>query len=346
MMAAITQRKTKTGKVSYIVAIRKRGARPIYKTFSKKSVATLWARETETAIERGNYNNYTLAESMLFTDAIERFKSEILINQAKTTITSVGPALSKLGRYFRGVTLANMSADVINNYVNKLKTEGKIKDGTILTRLGYINQVLNACSRVWRVECPNNILFVKTGCRMQRILKADPGRNRRPNENEIALIIGFKDSSPINLISDFAMQTAMRRAEISRLRYEDIDYSKSTLIIHTTKNGKPRQIPLTSRALQILRYMQKDFLNINGRVFNYQPNALTFRFTRMVKKLKIENLHFHDLRHEATSRFFETTNFTVLEIAAITGHSNMQMLKRYTHPNAALLAKKLAEQMG
>ncbi len=339
-MATFTKRTSKTGTDSHIVAIRKRGAKTIYKTFKIKATAIIWARETETAIERGTYTNYAKADTMLFSDAVQRYIEEILPQQAQTTITSVGPCLDKIARAFKGITLSNLTADVLIDYTNERKS--KIKDSTILTHLSRINQVLNACQHVWDIDCPNNILSAKTKCRMTRTLKADKGRERRPTQSEINAIINFTRFAPINLIADFAIQTAMRRFEITLIKYNDINYSARTLHIPKTKNGEPRTIPLTTRAIEILKIMTQDALNINGHVFNFNPNVLTARFKKMCAILKIEDLRFHDLRHEATSRFFETTNFSVIEVASITGHKNLQMLKRYTHVRAEYLAKQLA----
>ena len=80
---------------------------------------------------------------------------------------------------------------------------------------------------------------------------------------------------------------------------------------------------------------------LNGYVFNIRSDSITQAFERIRKKAGINNLRFHDLRHEATSRFFEL-GLNIMEVASITGHKDLAMLKRYTHLRAEDLAKKLS----
>ena len=80
---------------------------------------------------------------------------------------------------------------------------------------------------------------------------------------------------------------------------------------------------------------------IDGSVFPTTSDAIKRGFQRAVHRANIADLHFHDLRHEATSRLFER-GLNIMEVAAITGHKSLAMLKRYTHLRAEDLAKKLA----
>ena len=104
-----------------------------------------------------------------------------------------------------------------------------------------------------------------------------------------------------------------------------------------TKNGESRDVPLSPKARDILRSLPRD---ISGRVFPIHFEALKSLWRRGMKRAHIQDLHFHDLRHEATSRFFEL-GLNVVEVAAITGHKDLKMLQRYTHLRAEDLARKL-----
>ena len=116
-----------------------------------------------------------------------------------------------------------------------------------------------------------------------------------------------------------------------------IDVVKRTAHLPMTKNGSSRTVPLSTKAITVLDSLPKD---ISGKVFPVSPYALRGVWRRATKKLGIENLRFHDLRHEATCRFFEL-GLNVMEVAAITGHKDLRMLQRYTHLRAEDLAKKL-----
>ena len=129
----------------------------------------------------------------------------------------------------------------------------------------------------------------------------------------------------------------MRRGEILGLRWADVDMGKRTLHLPITKNGESRTVPLSIRARQVLEGLPRD---ITEKVFPISGTALRGLWNRACKRAEIEDLNFHDLRHEATSRFFEK-GLNVIEVASITGHKDPRMLQRYTHLRAEDLAKKL-----
>ena len=83
-------------------------------------------------------------------------------------------------------------------------------------------------------------------------------------------------------------------------------------------------------------------LNQGVRVFGMSADAITQAMEQARKLADIEDLHFHDLRHEATSRLFEDTDLDIMEIRAITGHRSLQMLARYSHLRTHRLAERLA----
>jgi integrase len=103
-----------------------------------------------------------------------------------------------------------------------------------------------------------------------------------------------------------------------------------------TKNGCSRHVPLSSAAVQILERLPRA---ISGEVFPLTPNAVKQAFNRARADAGLDDLHLHDLRHEGASRLSERLN--VLELASLTGHRDLRMLQRYTHPRASELAKKL-----
>lgn len=124
-----------------------------------------------------------------------------------------------------------------------------------------------------------------------------------------------------------ALETAMRRGEIIGINSSHIDFRKRLLDIPVTKTNIPRTIPLTSSALSVLKGLT---VQIDGTLFPIKPNSVSQAFRRASKRVKLSDLHFHDLRHEATSRFFEL-GLSIMEVAAITGHKDLPMLQRYTH---------------
>ena len=131
----------------------------------------------------------------------------------------------------------------------------------------------------------------------------------------------------------------MRQGELLNLAWKDVDIKSRIAMLRETKNGEARAVPLSSAAVTVLKSLPR---NIKGLVFPIPRRTLYSAFWRACERAGIENLTFHDLRYEVLSRLAERGDFTVLELAAVSGHKTLQMLKRYTH----LQATKLAEKMG
>src|SRR5262249_27774277 len=125
----------------------------------------------------------------------------------------------------------------------------------------------------------------------------------------------------------FAIETGMRRGEIVALRWEHIRKDQESLLIPQSKNGYSRIIPLSPGELKLLSGLPV----IEDRVFPITALALRLAWDRVRSRAGAADLHFHDLRHEAISRFFER-GLTIPEVALISGHRDARMLFRYTHP--------------
>jgi integrase len=129
----------------------------------------------------------------------------------------------------------------------------------------------------------------------------------------------------------------MRRGEILGLHWSEVDFQKRTAHIPLTKNGTPRTVPLSSHALEILRGLPR---SLDGRVFPINGPNLSVIFEKARGLAKLEDFHFHDLRHMAITRMAERLP-NVIELSAVSGHKSLAMLKRYYHPNPEVLAEKL-----
>jgi integrase len=140
----------------------------------------------------------------------------------------------------------------------------------------------------------------------------------------------------IGVIFELAIETAMRRGEIISLTLENVNFDKRTAYLPDTKNGDSRTVPLSFRAIELLEQVRTS----RGKLFPINGDSIGKAFRRVTDRVGIEDLRFHDLRHEATSRLFEK-GLQLMEVASITGHKDLAMLKRYTHLDAEKLALKL-----
>ena len=149
-----------------------------------------------------------------------------------------------------------------------------------------------------------------------------------------------------------ALYTAMRKGEIISLKRSDIDLQRRTILLKDTKNNDSRTVPLTDKAYKVvqevlefpIRPVDTDYLFFGepGKDGQRKPYVINRVWSKALKNAEIENFRFHDLRHEATSRFVEA-GLSDQEVSSITGHKSMQMLRRYTHLRNEDLVKKIKQ---
>ena len=157
-----------------------------------------------------------------------------------------------------------------------------------------------------------------------------------PNEREcLTTAASSQRNIYIAPIIEFAIETGMRRSEILKLRWCDIDLVNGFASLFDTKNGEDRRALLTRRCIEALQQVPQT----NEQVFPISATCLHLAWNRARKKAGISDLRFHDLRHEAVSRFFEM-GMSVPEVALISGHKDVRQLFRYTHLNPNSVFKK------
>ena len=140
-------------------------------------------------------------------------------------------------------------------------------------------------------------------------------------------------------LAELAIETAMRQGELLSLTWADIDLQKRIAHLKDTKNSEPRDVPLSTRAIEIIRARARPIDN-SAPLFPLKQDDVIRTFRQACNDAKIENLKFHDLRHEATSRICD--KLPMHEAMRVTGHKTPSMLMRYYHPKAEDLARKLA----
>ena len=177
---------------------------------------------------------------------------------------------------------------------------------------------------------------------MVSLPKVGNGRDRGLEAGEEEQLLSASDE--LKRIIIVALETGMRRREILNIKKSHMDFVRQTLLIPLSKTDTPRTIPLSSRAIEALRKHLRGPQNVipieETALFSYTARGLSGAFLRLCRKHGLEDLRFHDLRREATSRFFEK-GLNLVEVATITGHKDTRMLMRYTHLRAEDLVKRL-----
>ena len=320
-MAAFRKRKNR-----WDVQIRRSGYPAICKTFFHKTDAQKWAMEIERQIEVGDYVPADLLNLDTLGALLAHYSAEISIK--KRGRVEENSRSEKMRRHkISALPLGKLKPFHIAQYRDERLQE--VSTTTAKKELQLISHALDIGRREWGLNIKNVAADVAKP-------KEPKGRERRLEENEEHLLLGVLSASEnhwIKPLMEFAIETGMRRGELLKLRWEDVNLGRKTALIKETKNGDSRKIPLSVAAIRTLSGLPR---HLGGNVFPVTPNALRGVWRRAVKKVGIDNLRFHDLRHEATSRFFEK-GLNVMEVAAITGHKDLRMLQRYTQLRAEKL---------
>nr|WP_211306895.1 site-specific integrase [Acidiferrobacter thiooxydans] len=291
-------------------------------------------------MDRGVFVSRAEAENTTLADALDRYAAEVSCSK-KTANREIYTIrwwqTSALGPR----SLASIRGKDIMAMLAAKEAEGAAPH-TIHLYLALLSHLFTVARRAWGMEgLSNPTEFVRKP-------KLPQGRDRRLIDDEQIRLLNAAQTygGEIGTIITWAIETAMRRGEIAAMRWEHLDRKDRVLLIPETKNGTPRQVPLSTVALEILS--QRDPLRgdglprrTDGRIWGMRPDSISQAFERVCQAAGIEGLTFHDLRHEATSRLFEK-GLNPMEVAAITGHKTLQMLKRYTH----LKAKDLVGRLG
>lgn len=314
--------------------ITRKGQLPIAKSFLCKQDAERWARQVETEIDKGSYTNLVLADKSLFKDVIERYIQEVTLTTRSMREDTF--RLRALARHAIGkLKMTALTPIKVAEYRDERLQV--VSAGTVIRELSYFSSIINHARREWSINMVNPIPLVKKPASPQ-------GRSRILSEDELdrlykALTPRVKNANTWILpLTKFALETAMRRGEILGLRWEHIDLQKRTAFIPLTKNGGHRTVPLSLAAIEILDSIPR---NLRGEVFPVNRTTLSAAIERARIKAGLEDFHFHDLRHMGISRLAEKLP-NLIELSAVSGHKSLAMLKRYYHPNAELLAQKIA----
>jgi len=313
-MASFRQRGTRWN----VQVIRKNNPR-ISKTFSTKEAAKCWARKTEREIDLKHLKiiNYPTLSAI-----IERYINEVSINKKGFETEKYHLNTLKKFKFISKPINEVKSYDLVHYRNERLL---KVQPSTYVREMNIIQHIFTIANKEWGYEIDNI-------CKRITKPKIINKRERRLTSYEYNFLVKSNTPPPslLNKIIELAIETGMRRSEILNIKKDHLN--SQTLIIPHTKNGHKRKIPLTKRALYIL--------NNTELPFPYTPNAIKLAWNRLKKKGNIKNLHFHDLRHEAISRFFEK-GLSIPEVSLISGHKDVRMLFRYTHLKAEDILSKL-----
>ena len=325
--------------------VRKKGFPRLAKTFDTKAEAETWAATVESEMGRGVFVSMKEAEGTTLEEALDRYEREVIPSKKGAKAETVRM------RIWKRSSLAKRSLASIQGKDIAVYRDARLKEvapNTVRHELAILSHVFTIAVKEWGMGGLSNPV------RQIRAPKMPAGRDRRLLPGELDRIFSVTESPVLGHIAQFAIETGMRQEEIARMEWLHVDLKKRVLVIPVAK-VEPRKIPLSPEAVRILSAFPRRF---DGSVWGITPHAISVAWRRAVARARkdyekeceekgqnpdpafLVDLTFHDLRHEATSRFFEK-GLNPMQVAAITGHKTLQMLKRYTHLKAEDLAELL-----
>lgn len=338
-MASITIRNG-----SYRVRITRQGQSTISKSFKTEFDALKWVRQVEVQLELGIYQEQTkkrlIKQDISFTEAAGRYISTHVVHKLNNR-TEAG-ILGLISKRWESRKLSSIQKQDVLMLKEDLLKLGRAAS-TVNHYINAISQLYQVAVNEWEFKLTNPTTSIKRMAEPQ-------GRMKRllPEAERILLKHSFESILlPLSSIIVIAIETGMRSAEILSMRWEDVDLVNRKVLLRHTKNGESRVVPLTSRAKNELEKLISR--HESELVFPYCRWQIRRQYVKAVTKAKLAHkgvqnpfigLRFHDLRHEALSRLSDK-GLNVIELAHISGHKTLSMLRRYTHPCHEVLLGKI-----
>jgi integrase len=328
-MASVSKR----GK-RWFAQVRKVGRPSQSKSFDNKAAATAWAAQMQSQLEASAPSGYgSGSSSSALSDLIQRYIKTVTLH--KRGVDAETYRLTKIARHpiaYKCVKKITPT-DVANYRDDRLRY---VKPATVHKELTLIRSIIDTAQSEWGV-----FLAANPVTQVRRPQFRD-GRQRRISAEEISSLrksLAHCRSPMPSLIFELALATGMRRGEILSLKWRHLNLQMRTAHLPSTKNGDKRDIPLSDDAVRILEQSKAHSTECE-LVYPIELEAFKSAWQRAVERAGVLDLRFHDLRHEAISRFFEI-GLSLPEVAVISGHRDPRMLLRYTHIPATTIALKL-----
>jgi len=335
-MPIVTKRTRKDGTIAYNAQVKIwRNSKVVYstsKTFNKERLALEWGKRKELQLSKPGALDALLNPKDTLDDAIKLY--------VETSRKAIGRTKEQVLNAIRRDEIAQMSCEEIQSkhlvaFATRL-SEGRMPQ-TVSNYLSHLGAVFRLANSAWGMPLdPAEMTKATTALKNLGITAKSNSRSRRPSIDEMNAIMTFFEQKhrlgrtlPMHAVCAFALFSTRRLEEITRIQWADLEPGR--ILVHDMKHpgqkiGNDVWVDLPPQAEKIITFMPKK----KPAIFPFSTDAITANFTRACKFLEIDDLHFHDLRHEGISRLFEMGR-TIPQVASVSGHRSWQSLQRYTH---------------
>ena len=321
-MASITKRQNK-----WRAQVRKQGYRYFSKTFFSKDNAIRWARGIEYEMDAGRHKLHN-GEDFTLVELLTKYMNEITILK-KSRIQEAYCIQKLLRENFCSNPMYKLTMSQIQSFKHRRA------NSPVALRHELI--VIRHCLKIARSEW--GLHLKETPFEQISLPKPPKLRKRRLSNDEYQKLYKASKTMKINYIWPIvllAIETGMRRGEILKLKWSNINFDDRVAYLEDTKNGEDRYVPLSIKVIKLLSSIKQS----NNLVFPVSSNAVRLSWERLKRKANVNNLRFHDLRHEALSRFTEK-GLNPIEVAQISGHKQLFQLNAYVHLNVKKISSRL-----
>jgi integrase len=338
-MGTVIPRKLGDGSTRYQAQLLIKSAGKIVhregRTFDRKQAAAAWLEKRENELAKPGALERLKEQDPPLATVIDRYVDE--------SIKEIGRTKAQVLRAIKSYDIANKNCSKIGSedivaFANQLVA--KMTPQTVANYLSHLGAVFAVAKPAWKYPLDQSAMkdaFVVT--KRLGISSKSRERDRRPTLDELDKLMEHfgarskrrPSSVPMQKIIAFAIFSTRRQEEITRIAWIDLDAEGSRVLIRDMKNpgekiGNDVWCDLPPQALQIILSMPKT----SDEIFPYSTDAIGAAFTRAGQLLEIDDLHFHDLRHDGVSRLFEI-GLNIPRVASVSGHRSWTSLKRYTH---------------
>lgn len=300
----------------------------ITKTHATKAAATTWARTIEGQIAEGKPIE---ADAVTVGDLIKAYRKLRDASRPISDSSNEHYTLKALDRLLGGKDARRLNTEDLVAYCKERRDEGA-GPYTLNMDLSKLSTALRYVASAKNILLPDSVGLARPLLSHLGMIGGGGKRERRPTSDELERIVEHLSNGRGVVYADavlFAVATAMRRGEICRLLWADVDEAKRLVLIRDRKDprkkvGNDQWVPLLPAAWAVFQRQPK-----GERIFAIEAGTLSKYFTESCRALAIPDLHLHDMRHEGTSQLFEQ-DYTIPQVALVTGHRKWDNLKRYT----------------
>jgi hypothetical protein len=317
--------------------VRRKGHQAYCKTFTVKAQAEAWARHVEGDIDQGRAPNpaAVFGQTLLLSDVIHTYRD---LRDRSRPISDSSNEHYMLRRLVAGLGERDAMTLTPHDLVDycQMRSEEGAGPYTCNMEVSKLGTALRYAGVSLKVTIPDVVVAARPLLKHLNLIGGGGKRERRPTEDELVAIVDWlkrKRGQVFADIVEFAVGTAMRRGEIAKLKWGDIDEKKRLILVRDRKDprkkiGNDQWVPLLGLAWGVVRAQPK--VDGDPRIFPIGDSTISKYFTECCRELSIPDLHFHDLRHEGTSRLFED-GLEIQQVALVTGHKDWRHLRRYTN---------------